>query len=108
MGVQLGRLAVVVGSVRESRFGPVVAAWMADQARRHGEFEVEIVDPVETQLPLALPAAPPAAESFERPAQMEALTRRLESADAFVVVTPEYNHSFPASLKSLIDWHFFQ
>lgn len=39
---------------------------------------------------------------------MAALTSALESADAFVVVTPEYNHSYPASLKAAIDWHFSQ
>jgi NAD(P)H-dependent FMN reductase len=36
------------------------------------------------------------------------VTPRLTTADAFVVVTPEYNHSFPASLKNAIDWHFTQ
>lgn len=39
---------------------------------------------------------------------MAALTSALEDADAFVVVTPEYNHSYPASLKAAIDWHFTQ
>jgi len=34
-----------------------------------------------------------------------AVSPRLEAADAFVIVTPEYNHSFPASLKNAIDWH---
>lgn len=39
---------------------------------------------------------------------MTRLTAALESADAFIVVTPEYNHSYPASLKAAIDWHFTQ
>lgn len=39
---------------------------------------------------------------------MRALTSALERADAFIVVTPEYNHSYPASLKAAIDWHFTQ
>jgi NAD(P)H-dependent FMN reductase len=39
---------------------------------------------------------------------LKELTPRLEKADAFVVITPEYNHSYPASLKNLIDWHFTQ
>ena len=33
------------------------------------------------------------------------MSPRLAAADAFVFVTPEYNHSFPASLKNAIDWH---
>jgi NAD(P)H-dependent FMN reductase len=36
---------------------------------------------------------------------LSGLTPRLDAADAFVVVTPEYNHSFPAGLKNAIDWH---
>lgn len=34
------------------------------------------------------------------------MTPALSAADAFVVLTPEYNHSFPAGLKNLIDWHY--
>ena len=104
------RLLIIVGSVREGRFGPVVASWVAEQAGVHGGFEVEVVDLAETDIPLVLPAASPkyAGDEYPRPAGMAALTSALEGADAFVVVTPEYNHSYPASLKAAIDWHFTQ
>ncbi|MFC9325811.1 NADPH-dependent FMN reductase [Kitasatospora sp. NPDC057015] len=104
------RLVIVVGSVREGRFGPVVAGWVAEQARTHGGFEVEVVDLAGIDIPLALPAASPkyAGEEYPRPAGMAPLTAALEGADAFVVVTPEYNHSYPASLKAAVDWHFTQ
>ncbi|TDD43655.1 NADPH-dependent oxidoreductase [Nonomuraea terrae] len=104
------KLVIVVGSVREGRFGPVVASWVADQARQHGGFKVEVVDLAEVEIPLALPAESPkyAGESYPRPAGMAALTSALAGADAFVIVTPEYNHSYPASLKAAIDWHFTQ
>ena len=49
-----------------------------------------------------------AAGAYPRPAGMADLTARLDAADAFVLVTPEYNHSYPASLKAAIDWHFTQ
>jgi NAD(P)H-dependent FMN reductase len=39
---------------------------------------------------------------------MKELTAKLTEGDAFVIVTPEYNHSYPASVKALIDWHFTQ
>ncbi|SFI96688.1 NADPH-dependent FMN reductase [Amycolatopsis sacchari] len=104
------KLVIILGSVREGRFGPVVGSWLAEQARAHGGFEVEVVDLADVELPLALPAAPPklAGAEYPRPAGMAALTAALESADAFLVVTPEYNHSYPASLKAAIDWHFTQ
>jgi len=103
------KLAVIIGSVREGRFGPVVASWFVDQARLHGEFDVDVIDLAEAHLPLQLPAVPPAMDPHPvRPDGMAELTERLDAADAFVIVTPDYNRSFPASLKAAIDWHFTQ
>ena len=104
------KLVVIVGSVRDGRFGPAVASWVAEQAGAHGGFDVEVVDLAEVDIPLALPAESPkfAGDTYPRPAGMAPLTSALEGADAFVVVTPEYNHSYPASLKAAIDWHFTQ
>ncbi|TNC26999.1 NADPH-dependent FMN reductase [Amycolatopsis alkalitolerans] len=107
---QRSNLVILVGSVREGRFGPVVASWVADQAGAHGGFEVEVVDLAGIEIPLALPAASPkhAGDGYPRPDSMNAVTASLANADAFIIVTPEYNHSYPASLKALIDWHFTQ
>jgi NAD(P)H-dependent FMN reductase len=104
------RLAVIIGSVREGRFGPVVASWIAEQARGHGGFEVEVVDLADVEIPLTLPAVSPkhAGEAYPRPPQLAALTASLAAAEAFIIVTPEYNHSYPAALKAAIDWHFTQ
>ncbi len=104
------QLLIIIGSTRDGRFGPVVASWIAEQAGLHGVFDVRVVDLAEFDIPLALPAASPehARYDYPRPAGMAALTSALTSADAFIVVTPEYNHSYPASLKAAIDWHFTQ
>jgi NAD(P)H-dependent FMN reductase len=107
------RLVIIVGSVREGRFGPTAASWVADRARDHGGFEIEVIDLADHDLPLSLPAVSPKAvlaqtggDDYPRPAAMRPLTERLAAADAFIIVTPEYNHSYPASVKALIDWHF--
>ncbi|WP_200207934.1 MULTISPECIES: NADPH-dependent FMN reductase [Micromonospora] len=104
------KLVIIVGSVREGRFGPVVASWVADQAREHGGFDIDVVDLADAEIPLSLPAVPPkfAGDSYPRPDGMASLTSQLEDADAFIMVTPEYNHSYPASLKAAIDWHYTQ
>ncbi|MEU0874764.1 NADPH-dependent FMN reductase [Nocardia brasiliensis] len=103
------KLAVIIGSVREGRFGPVVAEWFVEHAGNHGAFEVDVIDLAEAHIPLALPEVPPALDpNPERPAGMADLTRRLTEADAFVIVTPDYNRSIPAALKAVIDWHFTQ
>ncbi|SHF84885.1 NADPH-dependent FMN reductase [Streptoalloteichus hindustanus] len=98
------RLAVIVGSVREGRFGPTVANWITDQARGRADWEVEVIDLAEIDLPMSL--RPHGSELTPEAARaLSVLTPGLDRADAFVVVTPEYNHSFPASLKNAIDWH---
>jgi NAD(P)H-dependent FMN reductase len=104
------KLVIIIGSVREGRFGPTVASWVADQSRTHGAFDVEVVDLAEAEVPPTLPAVSPkyAGDGYPRPAGMAALTAALDRADAFIVVTPEYNHSYPAALKAAIDWHFTQ
>ncbi|GAA4991565.1 NAD(P)H-dependent oxidoreductase [Kitasatospora paranensis] len=98
------RVAVIIGSVRDGRFGPVVSRWFAQQAEGHGDFEVDVIDLAEADLSMVLPAfgATPAPETL---AAVQSVSTRLAEADAFVVVTPEYNHSYPASLKNVIDWH---
>lgn len=95
------RLAVIIGSTREGRSGPAVASWFVEEARSFGLFDVDVVDLAEVELPLSLTQRLPSG-----PAQvLSDVSGRLESADAFVVITPEYNHSFSAPLKNLIDWH---
>jgi NAD(P)H-dependent FMN reductase len=98
------RLAVVCGSVRDGRFGPTVSNWFTAQAQQRADIEVDHIDLADHSLPNELSFNPTghAAELLGK------VSPRLERAEAFVLVTPEYNHSFPASLKSLIDWHYTQ
>ncbi|NYI03385.1 NADPH-dependent FMN reductase [Allostreptomyces psammosilenae] len=98
------RLAVIVGSTREGRFGETVANWFAEQARQRADMVVDVIDLVATPLPAVLTKEP----DEEDARLLSAVSPRLAEADAFVVVTPEYNHSFPAPLKNVIDWHFTQ
>ncbi|MET9216411.1 MULTISPECIES: NADPH-dependent FMN reductase [unclassified Nocardia] len=107
MSAQPLKLAIIIGSVREGRFGPVVANWFAQQV--DDRFDVDIIDLAEADVSAALPAVPPALDPAPaRPAAMGDLTERLAAADAYVVVTPDYNRSYPAALKAAIDWHFTQ
>jgi NAD(P)H-dependent FMN reductase len=89
------RLAIIVGSNREGRFGHVVARWFVAQAKPRTDMTVDVIDLAEVDLPAVYPrhATPP----------IDAFGDRLDRADAFVVVTPEYNHGYPASLKQAID-----
>ncbi|MFJ8695466.1 NADPH-dependent FMN reductase [Streptomyces roseolilacinus] len=96
------KLAVIVGSNREGRFAPVVTDWFTSRARQRADFTVDVVDLARTALPTALSSDPPP----EARAALAEVSPRLAAADAFVVLTPEYNHSYPAPLKNLVDWHY--
>ncbi|MFG3202474.1 NADPH-dependent FMN reductase [Streptomyces sp. NPDC048192] len=98
------RVAVIVGSVREGRQGRAVADWFLATAAGDTGLDLDVIDLAGTELPLVLPewGGTPSPEAV---AALREVSPRLAAADAFVVVTPEYNHSFPASLKNFIDWH---
>jgi NAD(P)H-dependent FMN reductase len=77
------KLAVIYGSTRKGRFCDTVARWAIGEIETHGGFDIAEIDPARHD-----------AAGQER---------RIADADAFIVVTPEYNHGYPAPLKALID-----
>ena len=87
------RLAVIVASVRRGRFGPTVAGWFASQARERPDFDVNEIDLADFSHPRDM-APSGVADEF---------AGRVGLADAFVVVTPEYNHGYPGPLKTAVD-----
>lgn len=89
------RLALIVGSTREGRFGDTVARWFTALARQRSDLALDVIDLADVGVPAVYPRDPdPAGRAF---------IDRICRADAFVVVTPEYNHGYPASLKQAID-----
>jgi NAD(P)H-dependent FMN reductase len=91
------RVAILIGSTRQGRFAPVIANWFAGYIQTREEFLADTIDLAEAALPDVL--------SRNREPAVETLRLRLAVADAFVIITPEYNHSFPAPLKTAIDWY---
>lgn len=90
-------VAIIIGSTRRGRFAPTVAKWFAAHAERREDMAVDVIDLAEARFPEVL--------GDQAGPQVAAVSQQLAAADAFVVVTPEYNHSFPAPLKNAIDWH---
>lgn len=96
-------LQVITASTRPTRQGPSVAAWFHEQARRHGGFEVEPVDLAEVALPLLDEPRHPRFGEYEHE-HTRAWSAIVDRADAFVVVTPEYDHGPPASLLNAFQY----
>ncbi len=96
-------LQVFSVSTREGRLGPAVSAWFMDCARRHGHFEVELIDLAEVNLPLFDEPKHPRFGDYahEHTRAWSALVKR---ADAYVYVTPEYDFSAPAALVNALQY----
>jgi NAD(P)H-dependent FMN reductase len=97
------RLTIIIGSTRPGRAGLPIAEWFAGRARSHGGFTVEVVDLAELELPLFNEPHHPRLEQYihQHTKDWSAI---VDASDAFVFVTPEYNHGYPAALKNAIDY----
>jgi len=90
--------------------GLPVAEWFVEQARRHGRFEIDVIDLKELSLPLFAERQHPRLQQYEND-QQKAWGARVAGLDAFVFVTPEYNYSPAPSLLNALDylyveWHY--
>ncbi len=95
-------LQIIIGSTRPGRVGLPVADWFTTVAREHGGFDVEVVDLAEVDLPMFNEPNHPRFHNYVHQSTRD-WGATVERADAFVIVTPEYNHGYPASVKNALD-----
>jgi NAD(P)H-dependent FMN reductase len=96
------KIAVIIGSTRDSRFGPKPAQWIFELTQQREKLDVELLDLKTFDLPffnekatnLWMPSEDPKAIAWQQ---------KIDQFDGFIVVTPEYNRSMPASLKNAFD-----
>jgi NAD(P)H-dependent FMN reductase len=100
----MARLNIIIGSNRPGRTGDQVGAWFAAIARAHPGFDVHVADLAELDLPFLDEPTP----AIDGEPYQHRHTRRWSAitaaADAFVIVTPEYNQGYPAALKNALDY----
>ena len=100
------KLLIIVGSTRPARAADSVVPWIAKAAQAHGRFDVEVADLRDWPLPLFTEHFATIGDindpTYSDPA-VRAWNRKVKEADAFIVITPEYNHSVPGVLKNAID-----
>ncbi|WP_440980876.1 NADPH-dependent FMN reductase, partial [Shinella sumterensis] len=93
-------IALIYGSGREGRFADTVAGWLEPELAGFSHFDIVRIDAAE------LVFTPGGLDE----ASAALVESRISQADAFLIVTPEYNHAYPAALKAIIDscfrpWH---
>src|SRR4051812_46674182 len=100
----MAKLEIIIASTRPNRVGLPVARWIETEARTHGGFdEVELVDLAEVDLPFMNEPHHPRLRDYQLQHTKD-WSAKVDSADAFVFVMPEYNYGFTAPLKNAIDY----
>lgn len=94
-------LGVVIASTRPGRVGPAVGKWFTQFARQHGTFDVHAIDLARVNLPIYDEPHHPRQQKYEH-AHTKAWSKQVDALDAFVFVTPEYDHALPPSLLNAI------
>jgi NAD(P)H-dependent FMN reductase len=105
----LPKIKIILGSTRNNRFGDKPANWLLAEARKRGDFEVELLDLKEYDLPFFTDATPPSIRTaaYDDP-NAQRWVEKIAEADGFIIVSPEYNHGYPAALKNAIDYPYKQ
>ncbi len=96
------KLHIIAASVRAERKGITVANWFADVAGKDDRFAAKLIDLADYHLPMDDEPNHPRMQKYEQE-HTRRWSETIAEADAFVLVTPEYNYSFPASLKNALD-----
>lgn len=103
------KIQIILSSTRPGRVGERVAKWVMATAVAQADFDAELVDLADFDLPHFNEPVSPRFNSQRKP--LGATKRWLDKvaeADGYVIVTPEYNHSIPAVLKDAVDYLDFQ
>ena len=98
-------IAIIVGSTRPGRKCDAVARWVHDIAKRRTDASFEVVDIASFDLPLLDEPVPPMMGKYSK-THTRTWAAAIARFDAFLFVTPEYNHSIPGALKNAIDYLF--
>jgi NAD(P)H-dependent FMN reductase len=97
------KIAIIVGSTRPGRKADSVAKWVHGIAKKRGDAAFEIVDIQDYNLPLLDEPVPPSQGQYSQP-HTKVWSAKIAAFDAYVFVTPEYNHGTSAALKNAIDY----
>lgn len=101
------RIQVILGSTRQGRSGDRVAQWFVDLAHQRPDLDAELVDLRDWPLPFFDSPTSPKRELSDD-ARVQAWADKVDAADGYVIVTPEYNFGYPAVLKNALDHLYHQ
>lgn len=97
------QLKVIIASTRPGRKGPAIAYWLVEMLKGQSDFEIELLDLKEIDLPFVDEPEHPRLQQYQHE-HTKKWSKKINAADAFIFVTPEYNFGYPATLKNALDF----
>lgn len=102
-------IGIIVGSTRENRLSIQPAQWILEKAARAPGVQAELIDLRDYPLPFYNEARSPKDIKDDYHDEIaRAWLAKLKTIDAFIVVSPEYNHGYPGVLKNALDYAYFE
>ncbi len=99
------KLQIIIGTTRPGRVTPQLAKWVANEAKNLPDIQVEVLDLVDYPLPFLDESISPRYNPERKIGEVAGRwTTKLAEADAYIFVTPEYNHSISGVLKNALDF----
>lgn len=103
------KVQIIIGSTRPGRVTPKLAAWVASEAKQIEGTEVELVDLADYPMSMLDEPISPQYNPERKPsAEAQKWLDKISEADAYILVTPEYNRSYSGVLKNALDYVDFQ
>jgi NAD(P)H-dependent FMN reductase len=96
-------LKIISSTVRPSRRGPIITQWIAELAKKNSQFNSEVLDLGEIDLPLMNEPNHPRLRKYQYE-YTRYWSAKIEEADAFIFVTAEYDHNYPAPLRNALEY----
>lgn len=97
------KVQIILGSTRPGRAGEQVATWVNEIAKERTDIDVELVDLADYNLPLLDEPQPAASGEYSKD-HTKKWSAKIAEADAYIFVTPEYNHGLPGAFKNAVDY----
>jgi NAD(P)H-dependent FMN reductase len=98
------KIKVIIGSTRQNRFSEKPAHWIYEEAKKKDGVKIELLDLRDYPMPFFNEPVSPAMSGGKYSNEIvNKWSEKIMDGDAFIIVTPEYNHGYPAVLKNALD-----
>jgi len=101
------KIGIIIGSTRPGRNSEAVAKWVYEIADKRKDAEFELIDLKDYNLPMLDEPVPASMQQYMKE-HTKAWAKKIRSLDAFIFVTPEYNHGPSGALKNALDFIYLE